>query len=130
MTRHRDVCGQTPHSTSCFCLLSDDAGGGEIDVRQVTAGCVQDVAQSHRHEFEIRQQALVSRLRQGCEQMILPRRMGRRHCELLSQMLENPSWIKVMIHVALKNINDLFPWPQLYGITLPGRPGCAVCARR
>jgi len=55
----------------------DDAGRGEIEVMQLGARCVQDVAERHGDKREMREQSLVDRFRQGGEQVVLPGRMRR-----------------------------------------------------
>ena len=51
-------------------------------MRQLTARGVQDLAEGHRNELKIRQQAFVDCLRKGREQMILPGSRVHWHCEL------------------------------------------------
>ena len=53
-----------------------DGGGGEIGVLQLPAGLVEDFAERHRDQFQMRGQALEFRRGQGGEQMVLIRTVG------------------------------------------------------
>ncbi|MCY1427414.1 hypothetical protein D9M71_432600 [compost metagenome] len=49
----------------------NDRVGGKIDVSQCVARLVQDLAEGHQHQFELRQQALLDVLGQGDDQVVL-----------------------------------------------------------
>ena len=56
-----------------------DGGGGEIGVLQLPAGLVEDFAEQHRNQLQMRSQALELRRGQRGEQMVLIRTVERWH---------------------------------------------------